>query len=103
MMCILYQDHKAVGNGDTGPNTGGMGTYSPAPIVTDAVFKQTMDEIMWRTAKAMVAEGASFKGTLFAGLMIKDGKVGGGIACHQVHLTLINSSLVHSKYGKITG
>ena len=69
------QDHKAVGNGDTGPNTGGMGTYSPAPVVTDAVTKQTMDEIMWRTARAMVAEGAPFKGTLFAGLMIKDGKV----------------------------
>lgn len=52
-----------------------MGTYSPAPVVTDAVAKQAMDEIMWRTARAMVAEGAPFKGTLFAGLMIKDGKV----------------------------
>ena len=72
---MLSQDHKAAGDGDTGPNTGGMGTYSPAPVVTDAVSRQTMDEIMWRTARAMVAEGAPFKGTLFAGLMIKDGKV----------------------------
>ncbi|GAX82064.1 hypothetical protein CEUSTIGMA_g9492.t1 [Chlamydomonas eustigma] len=71
---IAAQDHKAVGDGDTGPNTGGMGTYSPAPVVTDEVARQTMDEIMWRTAHAMVAEGAPFKGTLFAGLMIKDGK-----------------------------
>ena len=75
---MLSQDHKAAGDGDTGPNTGGMGTYSPAPVVTDAVSRQTMDEIMWRTARAMVAEGAPFKGTLFAGLMIKDGKVGRG-------------------------
>lgn len=67
-----------MGDGDTGPNTGGMGTYSPAPVVTDALAKQTMDEIMWRTARAMVAEGAPFKGTLFAGLMIKDGKVWDG-------------------------
>jgi len=52
-----------------------MGTYSPAPVVTDALAKQAMDEIMCRTARAMVAEGAPFKGTLFAGLMIKDGKV----------------------------
>lgn len=78
----MPQDHKAVGNGDTGPNTGGMGTYSPAPVVTDSVAKQTMDEIMWRTARAMVAEGAPFKGTLFAGLMIKDGKVGDANCLH---------------------
>eukprot|EP00798_Chlamydomonas_sp_ICE-L_P020715 gene20714-27527_t len=71
---IAAQDHKAVGEGDTGPNTGGMGTYSPAPVATDDILKQSMEEIMHRTAQAMVAEGAPFKGTLFAGLMIKDGK-----------------------------
>ena len=71
---IAAQDHKRVGEGDTGPNTGGMGTYSPAPVFTDAISKQAMEEIMWRTARAMAAEGAPFKGTLFAGLMIKDGK-----------------------------
>lgn len=71
---IAAQDHKAVGDGDTGPNTGGMGTYSPAPVMTDEVVAQTMQEIMHRTAHAMAAEGCPFKGTLFAGLMIKDGK-----------------------------
>eukprot|EP00195_Chlamydomonas_chlamydogama_P005583 CAMPEP_0202898042 /NCGR_PEP_ID=MMETSP1392-20130828/6650_1 /ASSEMBLY_ACC=CAM_ASM_000868 /TAXON_ID=225041 /ORGANISM="Chlamydomonas chlamydogama, Strain SAG 11-48b" /LENGTH=427 /DNA_ID=CAMNT_0049583849 /DNA_START=210 /DNA_END=1493 /DNA_ORIENTATION=+ len=71
---ISAQDHKAVGNGDTGPNTGGMGTYSPAPVVTDALSRQVMDELVYRTAHAMAAEGHPFKGTLFAGLMIKDGK-----------------------------
>ena len=70
-----------------------MGTYSPAPVVTDAVSKQTMDEIMWRTARAMVAEGAPFKGTLFAGLMIKDGKVRRNVCpwvcapLHFIHFT----------------
>ena len=81
---MLSQDHKAAGDGDTGPNTGGMGTYSPAPVVTDAVSRQTMDEIMWRTARAMVAEGAPFKGTLFAGLMIKDGKVEGAVVYNGI-------------------
>jgi phosphoribosylamine--glycine ligase len=52
-----------------------MGTYSPAPVLTDAIARQAMDEIMWRTAHAMVAEGAPYKGTLFAGLMINNGKV----------------------------
>jgi hypothetical protein len=77
--CCL-QDHKAVGDGDTGPNTGGMGAYSPAPVVTPAMEQQVMDTIVVPTAKAMVAEGAPFRGVLFAGLMIKNGKVrrGGG-------------------------
>eukprot|EP00208_Stichococcus_sp_RCC1054_P007238 CAMPEP_0206143182 /NCGR_PEP_ID=MMETSP1473-20131121/19571_1 /ASSEMBLY_ACC=CAM_ASM_001109 /TAXON_ID=1461547 /ORGANISM="Stichococcus sp, Strain RCC1054" /LENGTH=481 /DNA_ID=CAMNT_0053538475 /DNA_START=268 /DNA_END=1714 /DNA_ORIENTATION=- len=68
------QDHKAVGEGDTGPNTGGMGAYSPAPVVGAEVEEQVMDTIVRRTARAMVAEGAPFRGVLFAGLMIKDGK-----------------------------
>jgi phosphoribosylamine---glycine ligase len=68
------QDHKRVGDGDKGPNTGGMGAYSPAPIMTDAVNKRVMDEIVLPTVRAMKAMGAPFKGVLFAGLMItKDG------------------------------
>eukprot|EP00200_Dunaliella_tertiolecta_P004333 CAMPEP_0202353260 /NCGR_PEP_ID=MMETSP1126-20121109/9099_1 /ASSEMBLY_ACC=CAM_ASM_000457 /TAXON_ID=3047 /ORGANISM="Dunaliella tertiolecta, Strain CCMP1320" /LENGTH=470 /DNA_ID=CAMNT_0048945587 /DNA_START=40 /DNA_END=1452 /DNA_ORIENTATION=+ len=68
------QDHKAIFEGDTGPNTGGMGSYSPASIVTPEISKQVMDEIVYRTARGMAAEGHPFKGTLFAGLMIKDGR-----------------------------
>jgi len=64
------QDHKTVGEGDTGPNTGGMGAYSPAPIVTDAMAEQVMQTIVLPTVKAMEAEGRPFKGVLFAGLMI---------------------------------
>ncbi len=64
------QDHKAVFEGDKGPNTGGMGAYSPAPVVTDAIHQQVMDKVMLPTVKAMAAEGRPFKGMLYAGLMI---------------------------------
>ncbi|MBW8640204.1 phosphoribosylamine--glycine ligase [Hoeflea sp. WL0058] len=64
------QDHKAVGEGDTGPNTGGMGAYSPAPVMTDAMIKRTMDEIIRPTLKGMAEMGAPFTGVLYAGLMI---------------------------------
>ena len=68
------QDHKRVGDGDTGPNTGGMGAYSPAPVMTPEITQRTMDEIIRPTLRAMKAMGAPYKGTLFAGLMItKDG------------------------------
>lgn len=67
------QDHKAVYDGDTGPNTGGMGAYSPAPVVTAAIHRQAMEQIMLPTVKAMAAEGRPYKGVLYAGLMIKDG------------------------------
>ncbi len=68
------QDHKAVGEGDTGPNTGGMGAYSPAPVMTDALVKRVMAEIIQPTAQAMVDIGCPYKGVFFAGLMItKDG------------------------------
>jgi phosphoribosylamine--glycine ligase len=67
------QDHKAVGEGDTGPNTGGMGAYSPAPVVTAAVEAAAMETIVRRTAAAMVDRGVPFTGVLFAGLMVKDG------------------------------
>jgi phosphoribosylamine--glycine ligase len=64
------QDHKRAHDGDTGPNTGGMGAYSPAPAVSDAVARRVMAEIIEPTIKAMAAEGRPFKGVLFAGLML---------------------------------
>eukprot|EP00884_Botryococcus_braunii_P021964 jgi/Botrbrau1/8451/Bobra.0237s0068.1 len=68
------QDHKAVGEGDTGPNTGGMGAYSPAPVLTPDLEQQVMEQIIRRTAQAMVSEGVPFRGVLFAGLMIQNGQ-----------------------------
>ena len=64
------QDHKRVGDGDTGPNTGGMGAYSPAPVMDDAMTDRTMREIVLPTVRAMAEAGAPFRGVLFAGLMI---------------------------------
>ncbi|WP_150303045.1 phosphoribosylamine--glycine ligase [Pseudomonas saliphila] len=64
------QDHKRVGDGDTGPNTGGMGAYSPAPVVTQAIHQRVMDEVIWPTVKGMAAEGNTYTGFLYAGLMI---------------------------------
>lgn len=64
------QDHKRVGDGDKGPNTGGMGAYSPAPIMTPEINKRVMDEIILPTVRALKAMGAPYKGVLFAGLMI---------------------------------
>ncbi len=64
------QDHKRVGDGDTGPNTGGMGAYSPAPVMSPEVVAQTMREIIEPTLAGMAAAGAPFVGVLFAGLMI---------------------------------
>jgi len=64
------QDHKRVGDGDTGPNTGGMGAYSPAPVVTADVHKRIMDEVIYPTVRGMAAEGHLYKGFLYAGLMI---------------------------------
>jgi len=64
------QDHKRIGDGDTGPNTGGMGAYSPAPALTSELERQVMESIVWPTVAAMAAEGTPFKGVLFAGLML---------------------------------
>ena len=64
------QDHKRVGDGDTGPNTGGMGAYSPAPVVTPNVHQRIMDEVIYPTVRGMKAEGHPYKGFLYAGLMI---------------------------------
>jgi phosphoribosylamine--glycine ligase len=67
------QDHKRAGEGDTGPNTGGMGAYSPAPILTDAVLARAMNEIVHPTLAEMTRRGTPFTGILYAGLMIEDG------------------------------
>lgn len=64
------QDHKARDNGDLGPNTGGMGAYSPAPIVTDEMAQRVMDEVIRPTVDGMAAEGTPYQGFLYAGLMI---------------------------------
>ncbi len=69
------QDHKAVFDGDQGPNTGGMGAYSPAPVVTDEIAKIVMDRVMLPTIRGLAAEGRPYKGMLYAGLMIDKGKV----------------------------
>lgn len=70
MPLVAAQDHKRVGDGDTGPNTGGMGAYSPAPVVTPEIERRVMAEIIEPTVAAMAARGMPFKGVLFAGLMI---------------------------------
>lgn len=69
---IAAQDHKRVGDGDTGPNTGGMGAYSPAPVVDEAMTARIMEEIVNPTVNAMKAEGSPYTGVLFVGLMITD-------------------------------
>jgi len=67
------QDHKAVFDGDKGPNTGGMGAYSPAPVVTGEIHERIMEEILEPMVKGMAQEGRPYKGVLYAGLMISDG------------------------------
>ncbi len=67
------QDHKRVGEADTGPNTGGMGAYSPAPVLTDEIAERAMAEIIRPCMAEMVRRGTPYQGVLYAGLMIKDG------------------------------
>ena len=69
---VSAQDHKAVGDGDTGPNTGGMGAYSPAPVMTEALEAEVMKTIIAPSVKAMADAGAPYAGVLYAGLMITD-------------------------------
>jgi len=69
---VAAQDHKAVFDGDEGPNTGGMGAYTPAPVVDDAMAQRIMDEIIMPTIDGMAAEGKPYQGVLYAGLMIED-------------------------------
>jgi phosphoribosylamine--glycine ligase len=66
------QDHKRVFDEDKGPNTGGMGAYSPAPIVTESLFKEILDKIVYRTIEGLVKEGIDYQGALYAGIMITD-------------------------------
>ena len=66
------QDHKPIFDGDKGPNTGGMGAYTPAPVVNDRLRQRIIDEVMVPTVHAMKSEGRTYKGVLYAGLMIKD-------------------------------
>ena len=66
------QDHKARDNGDQGPNTGGMGAYSPAPVVTAEIHDRIMNEVIWPTVKGMAAEGNSYTGFLYAGVMVAE-------------------------------
>lgn len=68
------QDHKRIGEGDTGPNTGGMGAYSPAPVMTDAVQRKALDQIVRPTVAEMARRGTPFQGVLYVGLMIADGQ-----------------------------
>jgi phosphoribosylamine--glycine ligase len=68
------QDHKRVGDGDTGANTGGMGAYSPAPVLTDAIAQKAIDEIIRPTMAEMVRRGKPYQGILYAGLMIENGQ-----------------------------
>ncbi len=68
------QDHKRVGEGDTGPNTGGMGAYSPAPVLDDAVAARAMEQIIRPTVAEMAARGTPYQGVLYAGLMIREGQ-----------------------------
>jgi phosphoribosylamine---glycine ligase len=68
------QDHKRVGDGDTGPNTGGMGAYSPAPVLTDAIVAQAMGEIVLPSIREMARRGTPYQGVLYAGLMIENGR-----------------------------
>ena len=66
------QDHKRRDDGDHGPNTGGMGAYSPAPVVTPQIHERVMNEVMWPTVRALAAEGTPYTGFLYAGLMIDE-------------------------------
>ncbi len=68
------QDHKRIGEGDTGPNTGGMGAYSPAPIMDEAVTRKALDQIVRPTMGEMVRRGTPYSGVLYVGLMIEDGQ-----------------------------
>ncbi len=104
------QDHKAAYDGDTGPNTGGMGTYSPAPVMTDALETRIMDDIVTPALQAMKARGTPYQGILFVGLMVKDGtprliefNVRLGDPETQVILTRLESDLAALLYDAAQG
>ena len=104
------QDHKAAYDGDTGPNTGGMGAYSPAPVVTDELSEEIMETIIQPTLEGMLAEGRPFTGVLFAGLMITDEgpktlefNVRFGDPECQVLMARCNSDILEALYAAATG
>ncbi len=104
------QDHKRIFDGDKGPNTGGMGAYSPAPVVTDEIFRQVMEEIINPVIKGMYKEGNPYKGVLYAGIMItKDGphvmefNVRFGDPETQAILPRLNTDLVDLMEASISG
>jgi phosphoribosylamine--glycine ligase len=66
------QDHKRAFDGDTGPNTGGMGAYSPAPIMTREIYEETLERVIWPTVRGLAARGTPYQGVLYAGLMLTD-------------------------------
>lgn len=70
LVLATSQDHKARDNGDQGPNTGGMGAYSPAPVVSDAIHQRIMAEVIYPTVQGMAAEGNRYRGFLYAGIMV---------------------------------
>ena len=82
------QDHKRIGEGDTGPNTGGMGAYSPAPVVDAVVHQRIMERVILPTVAGMAAEGNAYTGFLYAGLMID---ADGNPQRHRVQLPLWRS------------
>ncbi|HNT35822.1 MAG TPA: phosphoribosylamine--glycine ligase [bacterium] len=107
---LSAQDHKRVGDGDTGPNTGGMGAYSPVPRFDQAFLKQVHDTILLPTVRAMASEGHPYKGVLYAGLMVDQGKpevleynVRFGDPETQVILPLLESDLVDLAFACIEG
>jgi len=104
------QDHKRAGEGDTGPNTGGMGAYAPAPVLTPELRARAMEEIVRPTARAMAAAGTPFSGVLYAGLMLtSDGPKlieynvrFGDPECEAI-MPLIDDDLAELLYGVATG
>ena len=107
---ITAQDHKRAYDGDKGPNTGGMGAYAPAPVMTDALCDRTMNEIILPTVRGMAADGMPYKGVLYAGLMITaDGprlieyNVRFGDPECQVLLMLLKSDLLPALLATVDG
>lgn len=104
------QDHKRVGDGDTGPNTGGMGAYSPAHLINDALLRQIEHDIIAPTMTGMAAEGTPFSGILFAGIMVVGGRAillefntrFGDPECQTV-LMRLNSDVLELLYAAATG
>ena len=100
---VIAQDHKRAYDGDRGPNTGGMGAYSPVPHISEEVVQEAYDKVVVPTVEAMAAEGTPFTGILYAGLILTDegpkviefnarfGDPETQVVFHEWHQTLVNS------------